>query len=227
MPFSSNDNLVLVAPRPVRLAAGSAPFTFSSPIAHRPKSRAAILSAATDAFDRLRLADDHVDQQPAEPSEKDSVSPRASPRSTPAEALEEFLSILQHPATIRFQRTSPVLRATNQTTHFFAYRRQTPCSLSPSHPSEGLGLTLGDHADDKENDTLVYPFKILGSALGSPVSRMQTRNPFHRHPSYETGVVGYLRPPSALSPSPTHALSPAAIPLPSPTPDEMELDAAS
>ncbi|RDX56893.1 hypothetical protein K466DRAFT_585343 [Polyporus arcularius HHB13444] len=227
MNFNSNDNLVLVAPRPVRLAAGSAPFPFHSPIAHRPKSRAAILSAATDAFDRLRLADDHADQQPAEPSEKDAISPRASPRSTPSEALEEFLSILHHPATIRFRPTSPLVMATNQATHFFTYRRQTPCSLSPSHPSEGLGLTLGDHADDKENEGLVYPFRILGSSLGSPVSRMQTRNPFHRHPSYEPGVAGYLRPPSAMSPSPTLALSPAAIPLPTPTPDEMELDAAS
>ena len=56
---------------------------------------------------------------------------------------------------------------------------------------------------------------------------MQTRNPFHRHPSYDAGVAGLLRPPPALSPSPTLALSPAAIPLPLPTPDEMELDAAS
>ncbi len=90
-----------------------------------------------------------------------------NPRSTPSEALEEFLSILHHPATIRFRPTSPLVMATNQATHFFTYRRQTPCSLSPSHPSEGLGLTLGDHADDKENEGLVYPFRILGSSLGT------------------------------------------------------------
>lgn len=89
-----------------------------------------------------------------------------SHRSTPTEALEEFLSILQHPGAIRFQPTSPILRPSNHNTHFFTYRRQTPCSLSPSLPSEGLGLTLGDHADDKENDTISYPFKLLGTSLG-------------------------------------------------------------
>ncbi|TBU32383.1 hypothetical protein BD311DRAFT_862748 [Dichomitus squalens] len=225
MNFNTNDNLVLVAPRPVRLAAGAAPFPFNAPIAHRPRSRAAILSAAAEAFDRLKLVEDHADQ-PTELSEKERLSPRPSPRSTPAEALEEFLSILQHPGTIRFQPTSPILRATNHNTHFFTYRRQTPCSLSPSLPSEGLGLTIGDHADDKENEGVTYPFKLLGSSLGSPVSRMQTRNPFQRHSSYESSVAAYLRPSSAMSPSPTSALSPAAIPLPLPTPDEMEFETA-
>lgn len=77
MDFDSDNNLVLVAPRPVRLAAGAAPFPFPS---HRPRSRAAFLSAATDAFDRLRLLDDHSDQQPPELLDKDSLSPRPSPR---------------------------------------------------------------------------------------------------------------------------------------------------
>ncbi|OJT15745.1 hypothetical protein TRAPUB_4381 [Trametes pubescens] len=84
MSFSSNDNLVLVAPRPVRLASGAAPFPFHSPVAHRPRSRAAILSAATDAFDRLMLAEDsgdHHEHRAPELSEKDSLSPRTSPRS--------------------------------------------------------------------------------------------------------------------------------------------------
>ncbi|KAI8998740.1 hypothetical protein BD414DRAFT_131958 [Trametes punicea] len=85
MSFNSNDNLVLVAPRPVRLAAGAAPFAFhSAPVAsHRPRSRAALLSAATDAFDRLMLAEESSDQQQhsvAELSDKDNLSPRASPR---------------------------------------------------------------------------------------------------------------------------------------------------
>jgi len=205
------------------LAAGAAPFPFPS---HRPRSRAAFLSAATDAFDRLRLLDDHSDQQPPELSDKESLSPRPSPRATPpSEALEEFLSILHHQGSIRFQPTSPNLRATHNTA-FFAYRRQTPCTLSPSLPSEGLGLTIGDRADDKENEGITYPFKILGSSLGSPVSRMQTRNPFQRHPSYEVNVAGLLGPPSALSPSPTSSLNPAAVPLPLPTPDEMELEEA-
>ena len=79
MNFNSNDNLVLVAPRPVRLASGPAPFPFHAPVAHRPRSRAALLSAAADAFDRLKLVEDHPNQQ-AELSDKDSLSPRASPR---------------------------------------------------------------------------------------------------------------------------------------------------
>ena len=79
MNFNSNDNLVLVAPRPVRLASGAAPFPFHTPVAHRPRSRAALLSAAADAFDRLKLVEDHPDQQ-AELSDKDSLSPRPSPR---------------------------------------------------------------------------------------------------------------------------------------------------
>ncbi|KAI0670488.1 hypothetical protein C8Q78DRAFT_1036455 [Trametes maxima] len=229
MSFNSNDNLVLVAPRPVRLAAGAAPFAFHSPAAHRPRSRASLLSAATDAFDRLMLTEDsgdHQEHRAPDLSEKDSLSPRASPRSTPAEALEEFLSILQHPAAMRFQPTSPVMRATTNGTHFFAYRRQTPCSLSPSLPSEGLGLTIAAHADDKTSEA-GYSFRILTSSLGSPISRMQTRNPFPRHQTYENGVVGLLSPPSAMSPSPSSMLPPAAIPLPSPTPDEVESEMIS
>lgn len=90
MSFTSNDNLVLVAPRPVRLASGAAPFPFHSPVAHRPRSRAAILSAATDAFDRLMLADDSGDQhehRAPELSEKDRLSPRTSPRYVSRSAL--------------------------------------------------------------------------------------------------------------------------------------------
>ncbi|KAI0781047.1 hypothetical protein BD413DRAFT_464539 [Trametes elegans] len=229
MSFNSNDNLVLVAPRPVRLAAGAPPFPFRSPSAHRPRSRAALLSAATDAFDRLVLAEDNGDRQEhraPDLSEKDSLSPHASPRATPSEALEEFLSILQHPASIRFQPTSPVMRPGNNT-HFFTYRRQTPCSLSPALPSDGMGLTYNGHADDMAGEAGPYTFKFLGSSLGSPVSRMQTRNPFQRHQAYENGVVGLLGPPSATSPSPSSMLPPAAIPLPSPTPDEMEPEIVS
>ncbi|KAH9854119.1 hypothetical protein C2E23DRAFT_819673 [Lenzites betulinus] len=232
MTLSANDHLVLVAPRPVRLAAGAAPFAFHSPVAHRPRSRAALLSAATDAFDRLMLSEDASDQQehkPAELYERDSLSPLPSPRSTPAEALEEFLSILQHPSALRFQPTSPVIRPanSNNNTHFFTYRRQTPSSLSPSLPSDGLGLTIATHADEKASEAGTYSFRVIGNALGSPISRMHTRNPFPRHQAYENGVVGLLRPPSALSPSPSLMLPPAAIPLPSPTPDEMETEIVS
>ena len=57
---------------------------------------------------------------------------------------------------------------------------------------------------------------------------MNTRNPFQRHPSYDSTVVGLIRPASALSPSPTlSSLTPAAVPLPLPTPDEMDMETVS
>ncbi|KAH9946227.1 uncharacterized protein BXZ73DRAFT_95728 [Epithele typhae] len=221
MTYTTNDTLVLAAPRPVRLASGTAPFPFH-PIAHRPRSRAAFLSAAADAFDRLRLSDDpdHYESKPSDITDKENHSPRASPRSTPSEALEEFLSILQHQSAIRIQPTSPVIRASN---HFFYHRRQTPSSLSPSLPSDGLALAIGDDADVNGGESITYSYKFIGNALGSPVSRVHTRNPFQRHPSYDGAVAGLLGPP--LSPSPAQSLTPAAIPLPLPTPDEMELEA--
>jgi hypothetical protein len=49
--------------------------------------------------------------------------------------------------------------------------------------------------------------------LASPISRMQTRNPFQRHPSYEAAAPSFEF-------SPTWP-SPAAVPLPLPTPDEL------
>ena len=62
MNFNYHD-LILVAPRPVRLTSGAASFPFHTPVAHRRRSRAALLSATADAFDRLKLVEDHADQQ--------------------------------------------------------------------------------------------------------------------------------------------------------------------
>ncbi|OBZ75638.1 hypothetical protein A0H81_04452 [Grifola frondosa] len=73
------------------------------PILHRPQARAPssrLVAVQTDSFDRLKISDDPVEQdyKGSERSEKESASPRASPRSQlPSEALEEFLSIL-HPS---------------------------------------------------------------------------------------------------------------------------------
>ena len=50
----------------------------------------------------------------------------------------------------------------------------------------------------------------------SPISRLQTRNPFPRHAAHELSL-------SPIRSSPTMAtspISPAAIPLPAPSPDE-------
>lgn len=81
----ADENLVLVAPRPVRLAA-PAPF-YPPSILHRPQAMNAFRFASTlsDALERFKLTDDSVDDDPkSEPSassERDrSISPRASPR---------------------------------------------------------------------------------------------------------------------------------------------------
>ncbi|CAL1704357.1 unnamed protein product [Somion occarium] len=206
MSFNAHDNIVLVAPRPVRLATST--YTqFHPSIVHRPQPRSSYVDE--------ELRSDQSDREPA--------SPRLSPRSNlSSEALEEFLSILRPSTTLLFPPTSPILRATKASVAnaYFPYRR-TPCSVSPSIPAEGLGLTAPDEID-KENDS--QPFRYFGKGpLASPVARHLTRNPFQRHASYESTVTTYIST-GAKSPSPVNAsLSPAAIPLPSPGPDEADL----
>ncbi|KAH9842825.1 uncharacterized protein C8Q71DRAFT_734711 [Rhodofomes roseus] len=232
------DDFVLVAPRPVRLAAPAPapPFSPFQGALNRPQTRVPGVRFVADGVDRLKLGEDVFQTQddivrlpPPEPAEKDPVSPRASPRSTSAEVLEEFLSILQS-SSFRFQPTSPILRTNNgSASHTFYYRASS--SLGGSHP-DGLGLSsLGETADEmrKDSATPAYPFKLIGSgSLASPVSRTHTRNPFQRHPSYENAIAGIFRPlsasPGPLSPgSPAIvSMSPAAVPLPLPTPDELE-----
>lgn len=83
--MTADENLVLVAPRPVRLAA---PTPFYPPsILHRPQAINAFrfASPSSDALERLKLTDDSADEdlksEPPAPSERDRpVSPRASPR---------------------------------------------------------------------------------------------------------------------------------------------------
>ncbi|KZT11406.1 uncharacterized protein LAESUDRAFT_720632 [Laetiporus sulphureus 93-53] len=244
------DNFVVVAPRPVRLAAPAASSYASFQHAiHRPQTRVANnVRLVADGVDLLKLGEEPFDVHddfasstklaPPDSSDRESLSPRASPRSSlPSEALEEFLSILQS-STLCFPPTSPILRPSNtnlNTPHTFFYARSS--SLSPGLSDHGLGLTLSDTAAE-DGTAPPYPFKLLGSApLASPVSRSHTRNPFQRHPSYDTAsttIAGLLRPLS-ISPSPAYgncsstvmALSPATVPLPLPTPDEMETETLS
>ncbi|EKM55533.1 uncharacterized protein PHACADRAFT_256230 [Phanerochaete carnosa HHB-10118-sp] len=232
----ADENIVLVAPRPVRLAA---PTPFYPPsILHRPQAMNAFRFASTvsDALERFKLADDSVDDdpksEPPAPSERDRpISPRASPRSTlPSEAMEEFLSILR-PSSFLFPPTSPILRPSNGLAHgFVSYCRPGSCSLSPAMSNEGLGITLVDQSDEmkKDGDTVAYPFKIIGPGhLSSPVARAHTRNPFPRQANFENGPSASIRAQSA-SPSPSvNALSPTAVPLPLPTPDEIEHEPVS
>ncbi|KAI0094017.1 hypothetical protein BDY19DRAFT_292559 [Irpex rosettiformis] len=222
----NSDNLILVAPRPVRLAAPTPFSSFNPSFLHRPqpsKVAAAVryVSAPSEAFDRLKLSDNEDD--PSMPShERDRpISPRASPLSTPpSEAIEEFLSILR-PSFAMFPPTSPILRPTNGVAHGFVPYRQ---ALSPAMSNEGLGLCVADQGDNasKENDLVSYPFRLLSpSPLSSPVIR--ARNPFPRHQALEGQVSAFIAQRSTSStPSPVSmTLSPAAIPLP-PTPDEMD-----
>jgi hypothetical protein len=127
MPFTANDNPVLVAPRPVRL--------------NTLLTRSRMLFG-TDHLDRVRFADENSDiddRRISETTEKDISSQRSSPRSVPSlsssphvppknrsipnltplrfrsglptEALEEFLSILR-PSF--FPPPSPVLLTRRQ-----------------------------------------------------------------------------------------------------------------
>lgn len=128
MNYNSNDNIVLVAPRPVRLAS-----SFSS-----RAGAAAFRVLSTTPSEHLKLVDDSHDSNP----QSDTISPRASPRyvlsghpsscllltasraSLQSEALEEFLSILR-----LYPPTSPVLRATvrrNGTMSVVPYERPHP-----------------------------------------------------------------------------------------------------
>jgi hypothetical protein len=144
MSLNSSNNIVLAAPRPVRLGAGHTP-AFSPVISTRAGAAAfRVLSAApSDALERLKLADDSQDSKDIHQSQSDTVSPRASPRyvflivylcrtsrnspplsaNLPSEALEEFLSILR-PASLIYPSTSPILRAT-------ARRNNAPISVIP------------------------------------------------------------------------------------------------
>ncbi|KZT28495.1 hypothetical protein NEOLEDRAFT_1239456 [Neolentinus lepideus HHB14362 ss-1] len=232
MNFGGQDTTLLVAPRPVRLPAGS----------HFPLVRPNRLVPA--------LPDHNDDVPPADPRERsiideskldvfldsavslgrDSVSPRAPSRSSlPSEALEEFLSILR-PSSL-FSPSSPLFRARHGPTMSLpSFTERSPqmralhdLSNSPSPVMMGEldRLVNGRKTPhkllrDKENadgsHEALQPGVFHPSILSSPVSRYQTRNPFYRHPSYEVGLI-----------EADHPMSPSRVPLPSPTPTELDL----
>ena len=80
----NSDTLILVAPRPVRLAP-PAPFSsFAPTFLHRPqpaKAAAAIryVATPTDSFDRLKLSDNEDDLSVPSPERDRPISPRTSP----------------------------------------------------------------------------------------------------------------------------------------------------
>jgi hypothetical protein len=225
-----NENTpILVAPRPVRIASepGASSYAIRSGTPYR------LVSAVADHFERARISGDiDIDEQKAsilvESSslDRDLASTRSSPRSSlPSEALEEFLSIL-NPSSF-FPSSSPILRARRNGASLpnypYQYRarvlhsrgdsvslveeidrgRSSASTRSPECQIE-RDEAAGDH-ERHDSDTFRW---FATSALSSPISRMHTRNPF---------PVGLLRT-TQSTPSP---ISPRAVPLPSPTPDEM------
>ncbi|TFK55182.1 hypothetical protein OE88DRAFT_1653909 [Heliocybe sulcata] len=231
MNFNGQDNLVLVAPRPVRLPAGS----------HFPLSRPKHLAPSADHSEDVPVADHHetfvvgdskldVFLDSAAFLGRDSASPRAPSRSgLPSEALEEFLSILR-PSSL-FSPSSPLFRARHGPTLLRpALAERSPQmhalhNLSNSPSPVMLGeidrIVSGRKTPhkllrDKENVNTAHetlePGAFHPSVLSSPVSRFQTRNPFQRHASYEVA-----------STEAGHPMSPARVPLPSPTPTELEV----
>jgi len=107
------------------------------------------------------------------------------------EALEEFLSILR-PSFLRKPRS---------------------LTTKPRHrldvTSDHYSLDSRDLATPPDTQDIHPDARWFSSSLlSSPVSRMHTRNPF-------------LRNSDDRSPAPTAPLTPAAVPLPLPTPDEL------
>ncbi|KAF5358501.1 hypothetical protein D9756_001696 [Leucocoprinus leucothites] len=220
-----HENPVLVAPRPVRIA-GMIPhhtiFSRSHPVRLLSPPAERIASRSPDIDDSRPSADN---------------SPRASPRSAlPSEALEEFLSILR-PSVSIFPPNSPRRRASNSIPAWnyerptFNFKPRARIEAAPpkseaddldaarsNQPSRNA-LSPAPVAATPENDNTVDPdvfadsetasFRWFSSGvLSSPISRMHTRNPFLRHVATQ-------------SPTPVLPPSPATIPLPTPTPDEL------
>lgn len=84
MSFNAHDNIVLVAPRPVRLATPSS-YTQFHPAIVRPQPRAAVrlVSAPPDPVDRISIGDESGEEDfrnEVVSSERECASPRASPR---------------------------------------------------------------------------------------------------------------------------------------------------
>jgi len=99
-------------------------------------------------------------------------------------------------------------------------------------PREIDGLPLRWFASGNLCSSIPSPASLTclmhSTVIASPVSRMHTRNPFQRHPSYEIALSGFIpsnpASPSIHSPGPSAMpvpMSPATIPLPPPSPGEV------
>ncbi|KAF4578534.1 hypothetical protein EYR36_000341 [Pleurotus pulmonarius] len=247
---------ILVAPRPIRLLPQSSPFGFlhhrsPSRSTHvttlRPPSTTTTTTTEDTTGGGARISPDSENGRAMSPCA--SASPRPG-----SEALEEFLSILRPSFSFPSSTSpAPILRSMrlpyNQTfssIDYFPYNRKLVLAVDEEGERDG--------ETDKDNDKV----KERDSMISSPISRTNTRNPFHRHPSYDSPLILPLpttpspQRQSMPSPSPVSAtmeriqlynpygvrmaspspastlgfmnksvLSPAAIPLPLPTPDEI------
>ncbi|KAJ8086254.1 hypothetical protein PM082_005077 [Marasmius tenuissimus] len=201
---------ILVAPRPVRIApaGGAFPTHNAYSFLNRPAQHVRLMSApATVAEDDGLVVEDMVNS-------------RSSPRSPlPSEALEEFLSILKPGLPAFFPPKSPVT--------MLGRRQVSLPAIMFNEREASRNSDTNTNTQTPESDGLEVDFQVLdldeapspsfrwftSSVLSSPISRSNTRNPFPRHAS-----PLYRR----QTPSNAHmypALSPAAVPLPLPTPD--------
>ncbi|KAI4525794.1 hypothetical protein EV122DRAFT_201190 [Schizophyllum commune] len=200
---------VLVAPRPVRLAGAQTNWFAKS----SPSSR---LLAATDGTERTRAASSSADtESEILDASSDRAPSRASRSPLPSEAMEEFLSILKphffNPPSSPVRTWRP--QAFHARSPSFAKSIELVQSVAPEESemmravqrSRGAFTPSPAHTDSASPDE---PRRWYPSVLSSPVSRLQTRNPFSRHYA-------------DVSPSPSAALSPAAVPLPPITPEEL------
>ena len=175
------------------------------------------------------------------------ISPRSS---LPSEALEEFLSILRpaifppsspvlrprRNGTLAFgvaYKAKPKIDAsfTKSDQHNPSLTEET--GQTPTYSPEPISDHLAGNWDIFAPDIASrWHAQVLGMfsfsrciggghslsriRAASPISRMQTRNPFPRHAAHDITL-------SPIRSSPTTALtpkSPAAVPLPAPSPDE-------
>lgn len=210
----SNDQPIVVAPRPVRLGA--------------------IFTRRQDT-DFAFIAD----ISSPDPPDRLSRPPSTTATTLPSEALDEFLSILKpsflrKPRSVSFPAFLPdrplALRQLPRVDSRTDNLVRDPCAsssddvdpitTSPSHMDNSLDSRLFSPDSDTRqwfSSALLgmYPptwFKssailLTLDEIASPVSRFHTRNPFQRN-----------REGSPVPPSP---LSPASIPLPAPSPGEL------
>ncbi|KAG2360856.1 hypothetical protein BDR07DRAFT_1451834 [Suillus spraguei] len=226
MNLNVNDNPLLVAPRPVRITPHSARSTHFKLVASQ--------------VDHVKLSEDieNIDEykQPTRidssvSSDKDLSSPRASPRSSlPSEALEEFLSICMGWKC----PSSPVLRprrngAVSLPTFGLPYRSRSRVDFI--HAKGDLSsITLTEENEwvsrARSPQTLYELDELENLDIqdldAQSISNISCAQSIFTSPSYDIAVSGISNFSQSSSPiTSATPMSPATVPLPVPTPDEL------